>query len=119
MAYITLTFTAPLNESCQVGDTAYAVDTSSSGSFETGDTLVTVGQIREITPWNGATSVIICDTLLANNSAVDNNFILFRKDERVNLSSILGYYAETKFICDDLDKAELFAVSLDTFDSSK
>jgi hypothetical protein len=119
MAYITLTFTAPLNESCQVGDTAYAVDTSSSGSFETGDALVTIGQIREITPWNGTQSVITCDTLLADNSAVNNNFILFRKDERVNLSSILGYYAETKFICDDLDKAELFSVSFDTFDSSK
>jgi len=119
MAYITLAFAAPLNESCQVGDTAYAVDTSSSGEFDTGDTIVTIGQIREITPWNSSQSVIICDTLLANASLVSGNFILFRKDERVNMSSILGYYAETKFICDDLDKAELFAVSLDTFDSSK
>ena len=119
MASITLTFTAPLNESCQVGDMAYAVNTNSSGEFETGEAIVTIGQIREITPWNGTQSGIICDTLLADNAEVDGNFILFRKDERVNMSSILGYYAETKFICDDLDKAELFSVSFDTFDSSK
>jgi len=119
MAYITLTFSAPLNESCQVGDTAYVVDTSSSGGFETGDALTTIGQIRQITNAASSTPTIICDTALANSSAVDGNFILFRKDERVNMSSILGYYAETKFECDDLGKAELFSVGFDTFDSSK
>ena len=119
MASITLTFTAPLNESCQVGDTAYAVATTPTGGFNTGNTLTTIGQIREITPWSGVQSVIICDTLLADASLVDGNFILFRKDERVNMSSILGYYAEAKFVCDDLGKAELFSVGFDTFDSSK
>jgi hypothetical protein len=119
MANITLTFAAPLNESCQVGDTAYAVATTPSGGFEKGEDLQLIGQIRQITNPTSNTPTIRCETSLANASAVHNNFILFRKDERVNMSSILGYYAETKFICDDLDKAELFAVSLDTFDSSK
>lgn len=119
MASITLTFTAPLNESCQVGDMAYAVATTSTGGFDTGNALTTIGQIRQITNPASNSPEIICNTILASGNAVHNNFILFRKDERVNLSSILGYYAETKFVCDDLGKAELFSISLDTFDSSK
>ena len=119
MASITLTFTAPLNESCQVGDTAYAVATTSTGGFNTGNTLTTIGQIRQITNPAGNSPSIICNTVLADTNLVSGNFILFRKDERVNMSSILGYYAEAKFVCDDLGKAELFSVNFDTFDSSK
>ena len=56
MPSITLTFSQPLNVSCQVGDTAYYVDTGSDGGFTTNgnNNVVEIGQIRQIT--NGQTN---------------------------------------------------------------
>ena len=121
MASITLTFSAPLNVSCQVGDVAYAIATSSSGSFATNgsNTMLQIGEIREIANPTSTSPTIVCDTSLDNATNVDNKFILFSKGAAANLSSILGYYAETKFICDDLKKAELFSIGTDVFESSK
>ena len=121
MASITLTFSAPLNVSCQVGDMAYAIDTSSSGSFTTNgsNTMLKIGEIREISNPASTSPTIICDTSLDDATNVDDKFILFSKGAAVNLSSILGYYAETKFVCDDLEKAELFSIGTDAFQSSK
>ena len=120
MASITITFANPLNTSCQVGDFAYAVATEQSGEFEvsTQDSLVEVGQIREIINPTSSAPSIICDTSL-NATVPTNSFILFAKSEKVNMSSLLGYYAETKFVCDALEKAELFSVGIDMFESSK
>jgi len=44
---------------------------------------------------------------------------MFSKSEAVNLSSMLGYHAETKLVCTDTDKAELFSLAVDVFESSK
>ena len=50
MATLTLTFSAPLNVSCQVGDTAYYVTTTSSGGFTINNNNVTeIGAIQTIT----------------------------------------------------------------------
>jgi hypothetical protein len=121
MASITLTFSAPLNVSCQVGDIAYAVDTSPSGSFTTNgsNSMLEIGEIREINNASSASPTVICATSLDTATNVNNKFILFSKGAAVNLSSILGYYAETKFVCDDLEKAELFSIGTDVFESSK
>ena len=45
--------------------------------------------------------------------------ILFSKDNAVNMSSILGYYAEVKMTNTSTSEAELFQVSADMFESSK
>ena len=47
------------------------------------------------------------------------SFIMFSKDNKVNLSSALGYYASATLRNDSLDKAELFNVGADIFESSK
>ena len=44
---------------------------------------------------------------------------MFSKDNKANLSSLLGYYAEIKFINNAFDEAELFSVGSETFGSSK
>jgi hypothetical protein len=44
---------------------------------------------------------------------------MFSKDNKANLSSILGYYASVTFKNDSTDKAELFNVGTDVFESSK
>ena len=47
------------------------------------------------------------------------DFIMFSKDNKANLSSLLGYYAETTFLNDSPYEAELFATSTEFSESSK
>ena len=108
MPSLTLTFTAPLNTSCQVGDTAYYVDTVSDGGFTTNSTtnsVVEIGQIREITNPTSNAPTVICDTMLPGTLH--------------NLSSILGYYADVKFSTNSTTEAELFSIGMEIFESSK
>ena len=120
---ITLTFATPLNVSCQVGDTAYYVETGTSGGFNTNvDPIVEIGQIRQITRWNGSQSSIIChneDTIPGNIDNSPAKFILFSKDNKANLTSILGYYASIKFVNESLTEAELFSINVEAVESSK
>jgi hypothetical protein len=120
MAYLlTLTFSAPLNASCQVGDTAYYATTAEIGGFKSGKTPVKIGQIREI---SGTTNdpVVKCITNLGAQSVHgQTKFILFSKDNKANLSSVLGYYAEVKLVNDSTAASELFSIAMDTFESSK
>ena len=123
MPAITITFGVPLNVSCQVGDTAYFVETSSDGGFNINNNQVTeIGQIRQITPFNGSQSSIVChnnDTLPGSFSNSPAKFILFSKDNKANLTSILGYYASIKFVNDSLTEAELFSINVEAVESSK
>ena len=121
MAKVTLTFNAPLNASCQVGDIAYHVARQDVGEFSTnnGD-IIEIGQIRQIDDRDSSTPVVICYSTMAGDINADNNvFILFSKDNKVNLSSILGYYAEVKLVNNSTTQAELFSVGVDMFESSK
>jgi len=121
MAYsITLTFSAPLNESCQVGDMAYYIDPATSGGFSTDDGTgpKLIGQIRQINNANSSTPSIICETILAGSFNGVSKFILFSKDNKANLSSVLGYYAEVKLSNNSSVASEMFSVGLDMFESS-
>tara|TARA_R100000544_G_scaffold22054_1_gene10949 strand:- start:10969 stop:11310 length:342 start_codon:yes stop_codon:yes gene_type:complete len=110
----TLTFSQPLNVSCQIGDTAYYVPTSSSGGFSTATqaNIVEIGII---------TNIVGLVVTIANNlvTVPSNSFIFFSKDNKANLSSLLGYYAELKMKNSGTVYAELFGVGADTFESSK
>jgi hypothetical protein len=112
---ITLTFTDPLNVSCQVGDTVYYVPTATTGGFST----ATHGNIVEI----GVVSAIVGLVITVTNNLVasvpSGAFILFSKDNKANLSSALGYYAEVKIKNNSNEYAELFSFGVDTFESSK
>jgi len=119
MPSITLTFSAPLNVSCQVGDTAYYVNTTADGGFTKNSTdVVEIGQIRQINNAQTNTPVIICDTTAPGDLNGLTRFILFSKDNKANLSSILGYYADVRFVNDSTTEAELFCVGTEVFDSS-
>lgn len=120
MASLTLTFSAPLNTSCQIGDTAYYVDTESSGGFLKNDgDVVEIGEIRQVTNPLSNSPSIICETLVPGELNSLSKFILFSKDNKANTSSILGYYASVKFVNSSTAPSELFSVTIDTFDSSK
>ena len=121
MAAITLTFSAPLNTSCQVGDLAYYITTTSAGGLTTNDAggVKLIGQIRQITNPTSSTPTVICNTTLGGGLHGLSKFILFSKDNKVNLSSILGYYASVKLVNDSTVASELFSVGMDMFESSK
>ena len=138
MATVTLTFANKINESAQVGDTAYYVTTSSQGGFTTSlnsstptaeNVYVTIGTIRSIT--SNRLSMVCNTSLTTSQIPLDNDnnddgtpdrdghFIFFSKDNVVNMSSALGYYAEVKLKSNSTTEAELFSVGCDTFESSK
>jgi len=123
MPQITLTFptTVDLNVSCQVGDTAYYSPTTSIAGFNTSaqSDIVEIGIILSITLINGQW-VLVCDTTLTGSQLpTSSDFISFSKDNTVNLTSVLGYYAETKFVNSSFIKSELYSVGSDYFESSK
>ena len=121
---ITLTFPNPINVSVQVGDTAYYLDTitnlgvqahrhsDQNDIIQIGDITIIDRTLNQITcNWNPNPPTALFPPVGA--------FIMFSKDNKVNLSSILGYYAEVQFVNNSSTEAELFSVGADTFISSK
>lgn len=122
MPEVTLTFAAPLNTSCQVGDLAYYVTTQEVGGFTTNDSsgVALIGQIRQITNPASSSPTVICETTVGYLTLNGfTRFILFSKDNKANLSSILGYHASVKLVNDSTVASELFSMGMDMFESSK
>ena len=123
MALATLTFSAPINVSCQVGDTAYYVATTTSGGFSVDDSsIVMIGDIVQIQNPTTTTPVITARTTLGYTEldGLTDKFILFSKDNKANLNSPVGYYASLKMVnADRANPAELFSVAAEVFNSSK
>tara|TARA_B110000211_G_scaffold231564_1_gene293361 strand:- start:1391 stop:1762 length:372 start_codon:yes stop_codon:yes gene_type:complete len=123
MALATLTFSAPINVSCQVGDTAYYVATTTSGGFSVDDSaIVMIGDIVQIQNPTTTTPVITARTTLGYTelNGLTGKFILFSKDNKANLNSPVGYYASLKMVnADRTNPAELFSVAAEVFNSSK
>ena len=129
---ITLNFDHSINTSLQVGDSVYYCPNEPLGGFNTVDNewdsstgIVYIGKCISIDRDNGVIIVEINPNLNDTEQTrifdgIDlNSFIMFSKDNKTNLSSLLGYYAETTFINDSPHKAELFAASTEFSESSK
>jgi len=136
MPLITLCFNEPLNVSVQANpaattaspqgaDMAYWAATPNVGVHPTAplSNVFLIGPIVSITPWNGFNACITCNMSAANFANPGppplGAFIMFSKDNKANLSSILGYYAELEFRNDSKDEAELFGVGVGYTESSK
>tara|TARA_R100000656_G_C3930785_1_gene124778 strand:- start:517 stop:885 length:369 start_codon:yes stop_codon:yes gene_type:complete len=122
MPTITLSFNNPLNTSVQVGDVAYYADTNLVGVHNEQDlsNVISLGPITNIIQWNGVNSVIESDMPITSMPGPTiGSFIMFSKDNKANMSSILGYYAEVEFKNNSKTKAELFSVGTEVFESSK
>ena len=126
MPTVTLTFANKINESAQVGDTAYYVTTSSQGGFTTSlnsstptteNVYVNIGTIRSIAA--GRLSMIVNTSLTTGQIPTTSHFIFFSKDNIANMSTTLGYYAEVKLKNNSTTEAELFSIGCDIFESSK
>ena len=121
MPDLTMTFGFELNSSVQVGDVAYHCSPSDDSGFLTDaqSSIKLVGSITSITPWNGTQSVIVCD--YTNNITPPSNgsYILFSKDNAVNIGSISGYYGLAKFSNNSTVRGEMFSAACQVFESSK
>jgi len=121
---ITITFPNTINVSVQVGDIAYYLDNVISLGVQNHrhsdyNDIIQIGDIVSI---NQATNSITCNWNPNPPMAVFptiGNFIMFSKDNKANLSSLLGYYAEIQFVNNSSTKAELFSVGSEIFGSSK
>jgi hypothetical protein len=120
MAIVTVNLNNPLNVSCQIGDTAYYVNTGSDGGFtvNSGD-IVEIGTIVEIVDRDGTPTLKVYSVLGGwSGELPGTNFVLFSKDNKANLSSPLGYYASVKLVNDSTVEAELYGTGMDVFASS-
>ena len=60
------------------------------------------------------------DTLAAQfGPPTISDFIMFSKDNKANLSSLLGYYSLLKLRNNSIEKSEIFSVGTDWVESSK
>lgn len=97
---IKLTFNENINVSAQVGDVIYANTTSNE-----------IGIINEI----DGNTIVIDNTSNIN----EGDFIMFRKNNKINLSGLNGYFAEAIFETSSANKKELFSTSSEITPSSK
>jgi hypothetical protein len=111
---ITLTFDFQINDSVQIGDTAYYTPQSAVGPNSTGGEIVVIGEITAISE-NSITCNIASNTVRPTSL----DFILFSKDNAVNMASPLGYYALVNLKNNDTSSAEIFSVGSEVFESSK
>ena len=124
MDIVTLGFEG-MNISAQVGDIAYySYNSSNIGGFDHSK-LSTTKKLGEIVggdsvgvPITGSLITVQYDNTIVSPPP-PNAFISFAKEKKINTSSLLGYYADVKFVNNSTEKVELFAVGSDIFESSK
>ena len=122
---IIITFDQPLNHSLQVGDTIWYVSTSENGGYNTSDlsSIKKLGTAQELRGLSvNVPPQIIIDMGQGISAPLDfnnNSFVMFSKNNNVNLSDLIGYYAKVKFINNSKEKAELFTVASELVESSK
>lgn len=130
MGTITISFSHPINISVQEGDMAYYANVSHSqpmmGPSISGShnhsAYADIIQIGLIDTIDRTTNTITCAWNPNPAGAplpTADKFIMFSKDNKANLSSLLGYFATVEFRNNSTNKAELFSVGTDIFESSK
>ena len=115
---ITINFTGNINnDSLQIGDMAYFVPdpaaTALGGFDQSTNTPTLIGPITAIT----ANSIDVDET--GNTAPVSADFIMFAKDSRINLSGLVGYYAEIEIKNNSNEKIEMFSIASEVTLSSK
>ena len=142
MSTIAFTFDHDINESlyCTTcpdlqtcgSDDVYYCPNQSHGNFDTvdNDNLTSTGivHIGKCTRVNRVTNTIVVQvnptlSTLQQRAVFGGvglgDFIMFSKSNQANLSSLLGYYAETTLLNNSPYEAELFAISTEVSESSK
>tara|TARA_E500000318_G_scaffold97529_1_gene98374 strand:+ start:52 stop:396 length:345 start_codon:yes stop_codon:yes gene_type:complete len=114
MATITLTFDNPIQDSVQIGDIIYYCVTSSVGGFSTSTSPIEMGSCTALTEFT-----LTCNIPNTTPRPSSGDFIMFSKDNRVNNSTLLGYYSEVELCNNSTSHAEVYHISSEVFESSK
>ena len=105
MSSITLNASFSKNASLQINDVIYYQDIN--------------GNTYRIGPLTSMSDTTVTCTVDGDvNQLNQGNFLFFAKENEINTSGLLGYYAEIDFTNDSRDYAELFAVNSEIFISS-
>ena len=110
--------------SLQIGDTAYYSNVTSTAGINTSSSFTKIGLIKGINNTtsldNGTeTTTLTCEIDEATVVPTTSDFIFFSKDNKVNFTSLLGYYASVKFKNNSTSKAEMFSIGCEIAESSK
>ena len=105
MSSITLNASFDKNVSLQINDVIYYQDVNGN-----------TNRIGPLTSMSGTTVTWTVDGDV--NTLNNGNFLFFVKENEINTSGLLGYYAEIDFTNDSREYAELFAVNSEIFISS-
>lgn len=120
MPFITLPFNYELNASLQIGDLVYYVSTTQNAAFDVNSSAVTfIGVVTDIDFTASSQSITCFTNLVQDDWPVLGDFILFSKDNKANMSSLLGYHAKVKIRNNSKTRAEMFRINADYFESSK
>mgnify|MGYP003153311067 CR=1 FL=1 len=123
MQILLLSFNNAINTSLQVGDAVYhsAVGGAPDSGFSTsGAHIRHLGTVTTIDHNSYRVSVMFDETLWQTSPDI-GDYIMFGKNKAVNSSSLIGYYADVKFVNYDTstEGIELFSVSSEVSESSK
>lgn len=106
MEEIVLTFNNKINVSLSLGDTVYYLQNTAP---------VKLGAVISV-----ANDRLSCNVNRSLNVAIPANddYIFFSKPAETEVSGIIGYEATTTLVNDSTDRAELYAISSEVFQSS-
>ena len=124
MATITIQVQRADFPSLQIGDTAYYSNITSTAGINTSNSFTKIGLVTGI---NNATTLddgtetttLTCEIDESTVVPTTSDFIFFSKDNKVNLTSLLGYFASVKFKNNSPSKAEMFSIGCEIAESSK
>tara|TARA_R100000329_G_scaffold46013_3_gene43150 strand:+ start:748 stop:1107 length:360 start_codon:yes stop_codon:yes gene_type:complete len=119
MPSITIPFNHTINVSVSIGDLAYYMDTTQGSAPNAHGSQNDIEPMGAITAIDRVNNTITCDIPDNTTRPTTSSFILFSKDNRANMSSLAGYYAEVKMENNDYENVELFSVGSEIVESSK
>tara|TARA_Y100000015_G_C2393306_1_gene91348 strand:+ start:1691 stop:2056 length:366 start_codon:yes stop_codon:yes gene_type:complete len=109
-----------INVSLSVGDIAYYCNAvQAQGGYATTPSFENVVKMGEVKSFDLDTGLVVVDCASNVNMPTSNDYVFFSKDNESQLSSLLGYYAEVKFVNNSTEESELFEVSMEVTQSSK
>ena len=109
-----LTFDNAINSSLQVGDTIYFRQPNQFNGFTilNYSDITKCGTVVEVTH----STIEVSDMI---STPLTGDFVLFTKNNAINTSSLLGYYADVKLENNSKIKAEIFSIGSEITESSK
>jgi|TARA_Y100000015_G_C2396248_1_gene93034 hypothetical protein len=120
MAIVLLQFSS-LSSPVAVGDQAYYIDnlavSAGDDAFSFGTNNNNVISLGPVVNVEG--NSIYVDVTINVDLPTANDYVFISKDNQVQLSSVIGYYAEVKMVNDSTSSAELYGVAIDSEESSK